>query len=439
MAERRIHHLPKAESESEKKRLRVRGLFPAGSPEHSSSVHLTWESSDRGAVRGAALLFDPRLSHPTGVSTRQRIVQALQRAYGNQYFQRLVSGVQADAAARGAEQGIASARAIEEERTVRADVEVPVERVQIEKEQTERPPIGGALAEVYWGRPSERPSPWAAAAAAPRAEASPWAARAIANPAPAWGRDRDAAASDKGMEAAPRAIANPTVNTLKFLETTYGQNTFGVAPWPANFTAPRYVVVPVPHQTPEMIAKKVPPQWYGVPALVSKAYAGDSQPYYLGPGSHLSTFKQSGVDVYYHVSNAMSQRDHDAELEHAKDFRRAFAISLREAERVILKHVEGKKFGPKASMAEVEQIVKDTIRSKLIHPQLGADQTMWGAQYEALQKKSLIRDQKGWHTFGLSNRKEVKDKKGALTKITYDVTKGTTKINVVSSKEIIKY
>lgn len=313
---------------------------------------------------------------------------------------------------------------------------MPIERLQPEPEQTEQPQARALRPGVYWGQPSAGSSPWAAAAA-PRAGASPWAARAIADPAPAWGRD--AGLSDDSSQAVPRVIADPIVSTLKSLETNHGQNTFGVAPWPTGFTAPRYVITPVMHLTPEMIQKKAPAQWYGVPVLVTKAFEGNSQPLYLGPGSHLSAFKQNGVDVYYNVSDAMSQRDYDAELEHANDYRHAFSISLGEAQTVLLSHVEGKKFGPKDSIAELEQTVKDVIRSKLVHPELGADQTMWGTQYQALQKKTLVRDQKKWHSFGISNRREVKDKKGTLTKITYDVTKGTTKINVVSSKEIIKY
>lgn len=429
------NRLPRSESEKERERLRAPRYHPVESPERSPVSHPFPDSLEggRGSAGYAMILSDPRLSRSTAISARQHLVEALQRAYGNRYFQRVMDRVRANAMIQDPGNGLACARAIEAKPTVRAVIGVPIEREPLE---TRAPAVRPG---VYWGRLSESTSGWAAADV-PRAEVSPWAARTVANPAPVWGEgDRGAMVPESRGKAGPMAIVNPALNTLKFLESTYGQNTFGVAPWPTNFTTPRYVIAPVPHHTPEMIAKKTPPQWYGVPVLLSKAYEGDSQPYYLGPGEHLSAFKEKGVDRYYNISNTISQRDHDAELEHANDFKYAFDISLKEAESVLLKHVEGKKFGPKASPAEIEQMVKDTIRSHLTHPQLGEDQTMWGAKYETLQKKSLNRDQKGWHTFWISNRKEVKDKKGTVTKITYDVTKGTTKINVVSSKEIIKY
>ena len=84
-------------------------------------------------------------------------------------------------------------------------------------------------------------------------------------------------------------------------------------------------------------------------------------------------------------------------------------------------------------------MVLDKIKAKLTHPQLGSDKTKWAAKYTMLSAKTAIRDTKGWHTFGVANRTEIKNKKGKLIKVIYKVNKGTTKINKVTSAKLVKY
>lgn len=367
-----------------------------------------------------AFFTNPRLSHPANAVQRQRLARSVQERYGNRYLRSVMEQIQA-----------ARATPKPEDEQPQSRTEFPAEVSEIEDEEKSAPesrPNTG----IDWGRATSSPSPWAAA---PLAEVSLpcWGTQAIMDPQPAYGRERGEAAG-KG-ENTPRAINDPIVMSVKHLENTYGKNTLGIAPWPQNYTVPQYSVPPIPIPT----KGKSEVMWYGTPVLVSKAYEGDSQPGYVDAGTHQTTLTQQGVPVYIKMSEAMARRDHNAELEHANDFRHAFKISLHEAEYVLMKHVIGKKFGPKKSLEELNQMIKATIQTKLAHPDLGSDQTMWGARYKMLQAKTLIRDQKGWHTFKFTNRTVVKDSKGKVEKIVYDVSKGTTKINEVSSATIIKY
>jgi hypothetical protein len=107
---------------------------------------------------------------------------------------------------------------------------------------------------------------------------------------------------------------------------------------------------------------------------------------------------------------------------------------------VLKNHVVGKSFGPKPTRSAVEQMVLDTITAKLSHSQLGNDKTKWLDKYWYLQQKTLDRDKKGWHTFNSTNRREVKDDKGKVIKVVYDLVRGgKTRINAVASKDVIKY
>jgi hypothetical protein len=94
----------------------------------------------------------------------------------------------------------------------------------------------------------------------------------------------------------------------------------------------------------------------------------------------------------------------------------------------------GKLFGPKGTEADVKQQALDTIQANVAEPKLGSDQTKWNTIYSDLYGKTFGRDNKGWHTFGLANR--YTNKAGDVI---YKVNKGTTKINVVDSKKLIKY
>jgi hypothetical protein len=192
----------------------------------------------------------------------------------------------------------------------------------------------------------------------------------------------------------------------------------------------------------QVLMKK--PSWYALPSLTTNAYEGDVKSYYIGPGLHKTTKKEGGLPVFTNASPAISGLIHDAEMEHCNDYKYAYKISLKEAEDVLKNHVVGKRFGPKPTEAAVKQMVLDTIRNNLTHPQLGNDKTKWGAKYKMLFAKSRIRDQKDWHTFDMYTNRvlvfQMIKGKAKATKVTYDIaTTKKTKINVVKSKTIITY
>jgi hypothetical protein len=146
------------------------------------------------------------------------------------------------------------------------------------------------------------------------------------------------------------------------------------------------------------------------------------------------------------MPRAMARRNYGAELEHSNDHKHAYKISLKEAEKVLRWYVVGRNFGPKPTQAAAEQMVLDRIQRRLTHNQLGTDKTQWGAKYRMLSLKTLGRDDKGWHSFDTGNRREVSEYKGTgaakvkvVTKVIYDIVKGTTRIGRVPSRRVIKY
>jgi hypothetical protein len=272
---------------------------------------------------------------------------------------------------------------------------------------------------------------------------APEAGQAIAEPQQlSWGSSGHPLGAE-GAGAIPSAIAAPILTTLANLETTYRVGVRGVAPWPANAKAPSFSLNASDERALAGFRRLFgagTPNWVATPTLTQKAAEGDSQPLYLGKGLHQTTTKESGVYVYNDISAAISQLDYDAEDEHGKDYKHAYQISCREAEDVLKNHVVGKSFGPKPTRSAVEQMVLDTITAKLSHSQLGNDKTKWLDKYWYLQQKTLDRDKKGWHTFNSTNRREVKDDKGKVIKVVYDLVRGgKTRINAVASKDVIKY
>ena len=150
--------------------------------------------------------------------------------------------------------------------------------------------------------------------------------------------------------------------------------------------------------------------------------------WFLGAGTHKTTHTEGGKDVYWIMSAGMSADDSTAEGEHSSDIKLAYDISLKEAEDVLTANVYGKTFGPKASEADAEQAVLDAITGKLTHAGLGSDQSKWAATYETLYRKTLERDNKGWHTFGLGGRATK-----ATGEVTYTVNSGTTSVGSTAS------
>jgi hypothetical protein len=164
------------------------------------------------------------------------------------------------------------------------------------------------------------------------------------------------------------------------------------------------------------------------------AFEGTGDAYYPTAGLHKTSHNEGGKDVYWNFSAAISNRNMAAEQEHCDDHAHAYKISLKEAEGVLTKYVYGKDFGPKDTQAQAEQLVLDKIKSKLTHPKLGVDKTTWAATYDTLFRKTLVRDNKAWHSFALGKRST-----NAAGDVIYQIDKGTTKIGVVKSATIIKY
>ncbi len=298
--------------------------------------------------------------------------------------------------------------------------------------------------QIEWGSNAKAPdaagieSGWSAAPSESGIEISRAASetgRTIAEPQQiSWGAS-ESLADAEGAGVIPSAINVPILTTLPALEAAEGSGTRGVAPYPANAQAPNF-----DFNTTEETGAKGASQWTAKPTLTQNHSEGDSQPLYLGPGLHLTMEVESGVPVYDNLSNVISQLDYGAENEHGTDYKYASKISIGEAEDVLQNHIAGKSFGPKPTSIEAEQMVLDEITSKLTHHQLGNDKTKWFDKYDDLQTKTLDRDTAGWHTFTSNNRTEIKDKKGNLVKVTYDMVQGPNmKINQVKSKDVIKY
>jgi len=264
---------------------------------------------------------------------------------------------------------------------------------------------------------------------------------AIAQPRTVSWRRNQESSGESVTEMINEAIVSPSVKSLIDIQNLApAMKLLGATSRPANFKVPDFDFQTINMASVGLLAalaKK--PLWYAFPKLTKSAYEGDNFCYYISQGLHKTIFKEGGKPVFWRMSKAMSQKDHDAELEHSNDHKQAYKISLKEADDVLTKHVVGKSFGPKPTKAAAEQMVLDKIKAKLTHPQLGSDKTKWAAKYTMLSAKTAIRDTKGWHTFGVANRTEIKNKKGKLIKVIYKVNKGTTKINKVTSAKLVKY
>ena len=295
--------------------------------------------------------------------------------------------------------------------------------------------------QIEWGRSKAHSdagsieSRWSAAAK-PGTEIS-WAASAdalaINQPQQvSWGITEQSSDAGDGI---PKAISTPTTTTLTNLENTYGVGVRGIAPWPTNAKAPNF-----DFNTTQQKGPKGTTQWVCNPTLTQNSSEGDSQPLYLGKGDHKTTQKDAATNTWEwrHLTAAISKADYNAENDHGKDYKKAAKISVQEAEDVLQNHIVGKSFGPKPTSVQAEQMVLDAITANLTHAQLGNDKTKWLGKYSALQKKTLDRDTKGWHTFSSTNRREIKNAKGKVIKVIYDLVKGPNfKVNV--NNPSIKY
>ncbi len=234
--------------------------------------------------------------------------------------------------------------------------------------------------------------------------------------------------SPGGASRTMAAIAGPTVGSLAAIQHRN--------PWAFGDTSDPHPTSKAPQFDFHTSRKKGADgkdQWFAAPKLTVNAYEGDAHCLFLAAGTHLTTHKEGGLGVSWIVSAAMSALDSGAEGEHSDDFKHAFAISLKEAEDVLTKHVIGKTFGPKASEAEVKTAVTDAIAGNLTHAALGSDQSKWSDAYFKLTGKSQERDAKQWHTFQLGSRKKT------AAGVTYEVNAGLTSIGVTPSSKIVTY
>jgi hypothetical protein len=300
---------------------------------------------------------------------------------------------------------------------------------ETEEERQQRLAGGG-------GQPGEAPhdeeaehasailNPWAASPA----PAPAWGAEAIAGPKPmSWGAVQPTALPDGAA-----AISGPTSADLKTVQHAgSGTNLWrlGITTWPAGAKAPTF-----DFNTSSKTGSGGAVEWYAAPTLTQSADEGSNQCLFVDAGTHKTEHSEAGKDVYWIMSGPMSAADSNAELEHSQDMKLAYEISLKEAEDVLKAKVVGKTFGPKASEAEAKQAVLDTITGNLTHPGLGSDQTKWAATYETLYRKTLERDAKKWHSFGLGNRTVMPS-----GDISYKINAGSTSIGVTPSKDIVKY
>jgi hypothetical protein len=261
-------------------------------------------------------------------------------------------------------------------------------------------------------------------------DASMWGADAIMGPTEVnWGSMQPGSAA--AMMDGAAAIPGPSSVSLSTIQNA---STFNA--WRLGWTSFPLATAKAPQFDFNLSSKAggSGTEWYADPKSTQAAYEGDSVCWYLGAGTHKTTHTEGGKDVYWIISAAMSADDSTAEGEHSSDIKLAYDISLKEADDLLNAHVVGKTFGPKASEAEAKQAVLDTITSKLTHAGLGNDQSKWAATYETLYRKTLQRDSKGWHSFGLGGRATK-----ATGEVTYDVNAGTTSVGSTASNQIVKY
>lgn len=230
-----------------------------------------------------------------------------------------------------------------------------------------------------------------------------------------------------------RAIPGPSVASLPAIQAAAGGST-GVVGWTsfplATAKAPQFdfgTVASSPGGTG-------PPSFASTPTWKQHFYEGDSVCMFLGAARHATVLTEGGKAVFWNVSAAISARDSSAEGEHSNDIKLARDISIKEAETVLTDQVIGKTFPASGTQAQAEQRVLDKITSKITHAGLGNDQSLWAAKYETLYRKTLGRDNKAWHTFSLGNRKEIPP-----SQVDYDLTNGSTSVNVTPSANLIVY
>lgn len=137
--------------------------------------------------------------------------------------------------------------------------------------------------------------------------------------------------------------------------------------------------------------------WSCTPEWINMAYEGDNDGVYVKAGDYQKTF--GPTPDFIHVSRAIARISKRAEQEHIDDIDRAADISIFDAEQTLYQHVIGKTFVG-AAKADAERLVRKAIDDNLAEPRLGSDQTTWLDTYRMLYRKTLLRDERDWHSWG---------------------------------------
>lgn len=221
-----------------------------------------------------------------------------------------------------------------------------------------------------------------------------------------------------------RISGPPVGKTLADISAGGGVGAAGYTDWPSGYKAPDF----------EFNTSKSGSDWTAKPTLKTAAFEGTSGSFFTSAGKHKTTFQESGKDVFWNFSAAISTLVKQGEQEHCDDFAEAYKISLKEAEDVLNNHIVGKSFGPKASKTDAQNLVLTEIGSKLTHAGLGNDKTKWASTYDTLFTKTLVRDNSGWHSIS----KGARSVDGAGN-VVYEIVKGSSQIGSHASNTIIKY
>ena len=213
-------------------------------------------------------------------------------------------------------------------------------------------------------------------------------------------------------------IVDPTmVSTRSALVASGGDpDDFGSTTRPQGFVTPDFNIV----------VRNSKRGWTSSVQFLQAADEGSNRSLYLGPGlystdtmmmggSRTTYYQGLGVRIYVEIDPPMAAVNRLAELEHCNDFRRAFKISLKAAQKAIKAARDRGPFGPFGKQRAAMAAARDALIQGL-HPKLEkifryAIDVRWnvdrhrfrrdlGTLYEDLCKMSQpARDGMGYHTF----------------------------------------
>jgi hypothetical protein len=306
----------------------------------------------------------------------------------------------------------------------------------------------GAVTPQKSNSEEEKPSAPAESAPQPSPARQPLLVRTAARKAPraAGSASRSGASSAR---TAPKALSwsaiqampldrgvmisgPPVSTTLSSIWAGATKGAAGFTDWPAGYKAPDF-------DFNTTIRRNTSRPTYlntnntSSPTKKTAAFEGASRSLFTAPGKYATGDKENGKDVFWNFSQQISDLVKVGEQEHCDDFAEAYRISLKEADDVLNANIYGKTFGPSPTPEKAEKLVRDTIASKLTHPQLGSDKAQWATKYYDLFNKTSTRDTSAWHSISTGTRTEN------AAGITYEIVKGTAQIPGPAPNTIIKY